>query len=201
MNTSPPSVLTHWWVDLELTGLDTPGDEIVEFGVIGTDSDFNPIFRQKIVVLPTAEGLARIHSNDIVLNMHKANGLLDELTLGCLDSSLPDIHEAERLLIDAIDAYSPAGNLILSGSGIWHCDSRFLKLHTPDLFARFDGREILDVGMERRAYLRATGHDLTEANRGKNHRADVDIQCSLEEGQAFLAMKREHAARIALVSA
>jgi oligoribonuclease (3'-5' exoribonuclease) len=201
MNTSPPSVLTHWWVDLELTGLETPGDEIVEFGVIGTDSDFNPIFRQKIVVLPTAAGLARIHAQDIVLNMHQSNGLLDELTLGYLDGSLPDIHQAEQLLIEAIDAHAPADKLILSGSGVWHCDIRFLKLFTPELFDRFDRREILDVGTERRSYLRATGSNLTEANAGKNHRADVDIQCSLDEGLAFLEMKREHAARIALVSA
>ena len=188
MTNDIPGELAYLWVDLELTGLDTELDRIIEFGVIGTTQDLDVLFRRTITVRATRASIARIRSIPPVLAMHTANGLLDELT-GPDADSLPTVRDAEVELLQVIDSYT-AGTVILAGSGVWHCDLRFLRHHTPELAARFDVREILDVGTNRRAYRRATGRDLTEANTGKNHRADVDIQCSLDEGRAYFELYR-----------
>ena len=192
MTTSPTSELQYIWIDLELTGLETELDDIVEFGVIGTTKTLDVLFRQKIVVRPTAHGLDRIYAQPPVLTMHQGNGLLAELEAGRYDSSLSLVGDAEKQILAMIDSFPSADTLILAGSGVWHCDLRFLQRHTPTLAAKLDRREIMDVGTFRRAYKRATGRDLTEANTGKNHRADVDIQCSLDEGHSYFNLFRRN---------
>ena len=183
--------LTYVWIDLECSGLDETVDDIFEFGVIGTTEDLTTLYTQRIVVRASETALARADSNPFVRQMMADNGLRDELIAG--GDTLPTIGEAEQYLLAAIDRHSTAGTLILAGSGVTHYDLRFLKHHTPTLAARFHDREVLDVGILRRAFKRATGQDLTEANTGKNHRADVDIACHLEEGRSYFSLFQQNA--------
>ena len=193
MNLPTPDKLRYVLIDLELTGLETQLDDIVEIGVIGTTSDLTPLFDQKIVVRPRQHGLDRIHANPIVRTMHESNGLLAELVAGQYGASLPTIAEAEQAVIDLIESVEHEDQLVLGGSGVWHCDLRFLRRHTPALAAYFHDREILEAGVLRRTYKAATGTDLVEANAQKNHRADVDIACSLHELQAFFDLFQRNA--------
>jgi oligoribonuclease len=197
MNLPTSDKLRYVLIDLELTGLETQLDDIVEIGVIGTTSDLTPLFDQKIVVRPRLHGLDRIHSNPIATSMHQANGLLAELEAGQYGNTLPTIAEAEHAVIALIDSFEHEDQLVLGGSGVWHCDLRFLRHHTPSLAAYFHDREILEAGILRRTYKAATGTDLVEANAEKNHRADVDIACSLRELRAFFDLFQRNALAVA----
>jgi oligoribonuclease (3'-5' exoribonuclease) len=195
MNAYSPSFtstqpLHYVWVDLELTGLNTIDDEIVEFGVIGTTIDLDVLFTRTIVVQATGRGLARIRSNPPVLAMHRASGLMNELQNP--DASQLTLWEAEAELVNIINSFPrrPDGKVIIAGSGVIHCDRRFMAHHTPALEALFDDREMFDVGHERRAFVAATGVTLSDVNDAKNHRADVDILCHLEEGREFFGLYR-----------
>lgn len=178
------SALVYCWIDLELTGLDTELDDIVEIGVIGTTVELDILFEKKIVIRASEDGIARILSNPIVTEMATKSGLLADLTAPD-HADLPSVSDAESTLLALLDEYPGGDHVVLAGSGVWHCDLRFLRQHMPSLASRFDDREILDVGSMRRAFKRQTGFDLTEANGQKDHRADTDIRCSLEEGRAF----------------
>jgi oligoribonuclease len=193
MNIQHPSKTLHYvWIDLELTGLITELDDIVEFGVIGTTEDLTPLFRQKIVVHASGAAINRILDQQIVSDMMTANGLLAVLEADRARELLPTVEDAETLILAAMAEYAwrPEGNVILAGSGVVHCDLRFLKRHTPLLAAQFDVREILDVGVMRRRFQRVAGFDLTDVNTAKDHRADVDIECHRQEALAFDALFR-----------
>jgi oligoribonuclease len=200
MTTSPASEALHYlFIDLELTGLETKHDDIVEFGVIGTTKNLTALFKQTIVVRPTLHGLTRIYNKPEVDHMFRDNGLLAELEIGREMDTLLTVNEAEQEILAAMSKFPTRedGKVILAGSGVWHCDLRFLQRHTPRLAARFDDREILDVGIERRRYEAATGRSLSKVNEHKNHRADVDIQCHLDEARAFNAMYKSHSLGLA----
>lgn len=70
------------WLDLETTGTDESKDSIIEIGCVLTDADLNEVSDFTMYVEPTDEALGRLLRNDIVREMHKANGLLDRVLAG-----------------------------------------------------------------------------------------------------------------------
>ncbi len=195
--TTPPmttdQALTILQVDLETTGLDENTAEIIEVAAIGTTDALTPLFEFTAAVTPgRAESLTRLREAD-AMAMHRENGLLLDIESG--DSS--PLTEVESNLIETIDAHRhPDGpaKIVLAGSGVSHFDFRFIKTHIPNLAQLLHYRPI-DAGSLRELYRRTVGHDLTDANERKTHRAIDDVRCHLEEAQAFAAVFTDHAAR------
>lgn len=79
----------------------------------------------------------------------------------------------------------------LAGSGVATFDLQIIKRLMPGLTARLT-YHVHDVGVMRRAYRRATGHDLTPRTEPA-HRAMADVQQSLTEGRAFADLFRAKA--------
>jgi oligoribonuclease len=125
------------WLDLEMTGLDTGRDHILEIATVVTDLQLNVL----------AEGpVLAIHQPDKVLDgmddwnkqQHGSSGLLDKVRA----SKLTDA-EAERLTLEFVQRYVPPRKSPMCGNSICQ-DRRFLHRWMPTLEQYFHYRN-LDV--------------------------------------------------------
>ena len=91
------------WIDLEMTGLDTMNDWIIEIATIVTDAKLNIL----------AEGpMLAIHQPDAVLNamdewntnQHSQSGLIERVKQSSYDTA-----RAERETIEFLQQYLPKG--------------------------------------------------------------------------------------------
>ncbi len=162
------------WIDCEMTGLDVVNDALVEIAVVVTDSDLNVLGEGvDIVIKPPPESL--VDMNQIVIDMHTASGLLDELDAG---TTLAD---AEARVMAYVTEHVPEPRKApLAGSSVY-TDRGFLSRDMPELDAHLHYR-LVDVStikeLARRWYPRAY-YNAPEKHGG--HRALADILDSIEE--------------------
>jgi oligoribonuclease len=162
------------WIDCEMTGLDLVRDALVEIAVVVTDSDLNVLGDGvDIVIKPPDESL--VDMNQIVIDMHTASGLLDELAAG---TTLADAQE--RVMAYVTEHVPEPRKAPLAGSSVY-TDRGFISRDMPDLDAHLHYR-LIDVStlkeLARRWYPRAY-YNSPEKHGG--HRALADILDSIEE--------------------
>ena len=125
------------WIDLEMSGLDTTQDVIIEIATVVTDSELNTL----------AEGpVLAIHQSDEILNgmddwntkQHGSSGLTERVKNSKVNEA-----EAERETIAFLRQYVPAKASPMCGNSICQ-DRRFLARCMPELEAYFHYRN-LDV--------------------------------------------------------
>lgn len=177
------SALNLIWIDLEMTGLDTLADHIIEIATVVTDADLNVL----------AEGpVLAIHQSDAVLagmddwnqRQHKGSGLVDRVRESRLTAS-----EAGVMTLAFLREHVPAGASPMCGNSICQ-DRRFLHREMPDLERYFHYRN-LDVStlkeLARRWAPKLPSFDKTSA-----HLALSDIHDSISELRHY----REHFLRL-----
>ena len=168
------------WIDCEMTGLDLVHDALVEIAVVVTDSDLNVLGDGvDIVIKPPAEAL--VDMQPVVVEMHTASGLLDELDSG---TTLAD---AEARVMAYVTEHVPEPRKApLAGSSVY-TDRGFLSRDMPALDAHLHYR-LVDVStikeLARRWYPRAY-YNAPEKHGG--HRALADILDSIEELKYYRA--------------
>lgn len=163
------------WVDLEMTGLDTSKDKIIEVAAIVTDWSFNE--------LATYEAI--IHQSDNVLEtmsewcvtQHGASGLTERVR-----SSTTTSAEAEDELLKFIDQHFEADVPVLLAGNSIHMDRRFISLEWPLLDARLHYR-MLDVSAWKVVF---EGKFKKKFAKPEEHRALGDIRGSIMELQYYL---------------
>ena len=125
------------WIDLEMTGLDTTSDLIIEIATIVTDSQLNIL----------AEGpVLAIHQSDEVMNgmdewntrQHGQSGLTERVRNSTLSEQ-----DADRETIAFLEQYVPANASPMCGNSICQ-DRRFMARCMPELERYFHYRN-LDV--------------------------------------------------------
>lgn len=168
------------WIDLEMTGLDTQKDEIIEIATLVTDDNLNIL----------AEGpVLAIKVPDIVLNgmdewctkQHGQSGLTDRVR-----RSKITLAEAEAQTLDFLKKWVDAGISPMCGNSICQ-DRRFLARQMPELERYFHYRN-LDVSTVKELCYRWR-HDLVGGyQKGGSHLALDDIRDSVRE----LRYYREH---------
>jgi oligoribonuclease len=168
------------WIDLEMTGLDTNNDRIIEVATIITDAELNIV----------AEGpvLAVHQSNEILDGMdewntktHAKTGLTERVRASTLDEA-----EAERQTIAFLQQYVPKNKSPMCGNSICQ-DRRFLARSMPELEAYFHYRN-LDVSSLKEMAARWKPEILPGFSKKNTHKALDDIRESIEELQYY----REH---------
>ena len=162
------------WIDCEMTGLDLVNDALVEIAVVVTDSDLNVLGDGvDIVIRPPAESLVDMQA--VVVEMHTASGLLDELDGG---TTLADAQA--RVMAYVTEHVPEPRKAPLAGSSVY-TDRGFLSRDMPELDSHLHYR-LVDVStikeLARRWYPRAY-YNAPEKHGG--HRALADILDSIEE--------------------
>lgn len=116
------------WIDLEMTGLDTDNDKIIEVATIITDSQLQII----------AEGpVLAVHQSDELLNgmdewntkTHGKTGLTERVKASSIVESA-----AEQQTIEFMEQYVPKGKSPMCGNSICQ-DRRFLARTMPAMEA------------------------------------------------------------------
>lgn len=167
------------WIDLEMTGLDTLNDTIIEIATIVTDSELNIL----------AEGpVFAIHTPDIVLNsmddwntrQHGQSGLIDRIR-----RSNVTMAQAEAETIAFLSKYVEAGRSPMCGNSICQ-DRRFLARQMPTLERFFHYRN-LDVSTVKELAYRWRPDILSSFEKKGSHLALDDIRDSIRELRHYKA--------------
>jgi len=161
------------WIDLEMTGLDTQNDVIIEIATIVTDSELN--------ILAEGPELAIHQSDDVLAGMdewntkqHGGSGLIDRVKNSTIDEA-----EAERQTLAFLQRYVPAGKSPMCGNSICQ-DRRFMARSMPTLEAFFHYRN-LDVSTLKELARRWSPEVYKGFKKDSSHLAMDDIRDSINE--------------------
>ncbi len=168
------------WIDLEMTGLDTQNDRIIEIATIVTDSNLNTLAEGPVVA---------IHQKDEVLagmdewntRQHGQSGLVDRVR-----ASRFSARDAEDMTITFLKEFVPAGVSPMCGNSICQ-DRRFMAREMPELEAYFHYRN-LDVSTLKELARRWRPDVLAGVKKDGSHLALDDIRDSINELRHY----REH---------
>ncbi|WP_266157581.1 oligoribonuclease [Dyella silvatica] len=168
------------WIDLEMTGLDTDADSILEIATIVTDKDL--LILAEGPVFAIRHPLERLEGMDSWnRNQHRKSGLWDQVL-----TSVDDHAKAEQATVDFLRRWVPAGKSPMCGNSICQ-DRRFLHRQMPRLERYFHYRN-LDVSTLKELARRWSPVIGKGFNKDSAHTALSDIRDSVEE----LRYYREH---------
>ncbi len=161
------------WIDLEMTGLDTTADEIIEIATIVTDTNLNEV----------AEGpVYAVHQPRSVLDamdawntkQHRESGLVERVL-----ASDVSIAQAEEQTLQFLRQYVTEGASPMCGNSICQ-DRRFMARLMPTLEAFFHYRN-LDVSTLKLLAQRWAPAIAGGIEKESSHRALADIRDSIAE--------------------
>ena len=161
------------WIDLEMTGLDTDQDRIIEIATIVTDENLNIL----------AEGpVLAIHQPDIVLNamdewntrQHGQSGLVQRVRRSTLTAQ-----DAEQQTLAFLKKWVDAKKSPMCGNSICQ-DRRFMHRLMPDLEQFFHYRN-LDVSSVKELARRWRPELMDGLKKDASHLAMDDIRDSIRE--------------------
>lgn len=161
------------WIDLEMTGLDTQSDRIIEIATVITDNQLN--------LLAVGPELA-IHQPEPVLaamdewntRQHGKSGLLQRVR-----DSRVDEREAELRTLDFLSRHIAKGKSPMCGNSVCQ-DRRFLARCMPELEAWFHYRN-LDVSTLKELAQRWYPGVTKGFNKAGSHLALDDVRESIAE--------------------
>ena len=167
------------WVDLEMTGLDTTTDYIIEIATIVTDPQLNILEEGPVIA---------IHQPDEILNkmddwntrQHNQSGLVERVK-----NSQYGVAEAESLTIEFLQKFVPAGKSPMCGNSICQ-DRRFMHRLMPKLEEYFHYRN-LDVSTLKEL-MKRWAPEKPAYDKKATHLALDDIRDSINELKHY----REH---------
>ncbi|MDH4048790.1 MAG: oligoribonuclease [Gammaproteobacteria bacterium] len=161
------------WIDLEMTGLNTVTDHIIEIATIVTDQQLIEIAEGPVLSIQQSQAVMQA-MDEWNTRQHGSSGLTDRVL-----QSRTSMAEAESTTIKFLEQYVAKGMSPMCGNSICQ-DRRFLARQMPQLEAFFHYRN-LDVSTvkilaERWAPAVAAGF-----RKESTHRALSDIRDSIAE--------------------
>jgi oligoribonuclease len=161
------------WIDLEMTGLNTSTDQIIEIATIVTDAHLNEIAQGPALVINQPREIMD-GMDEWNTRQHGESGL----TARVRESSL-SMQDAEKQTIDFLEGHINAGASPMCGNSICQ-DRRFLARQMPLLEAFFHYRN-LDVSTLK-ILANSWAPELAKGfNKESGHRALADIRDSIAE--------------------
>jgi oligoribonuclease len=172
------------WIDLEMTGLDTQNDQIIEIATVVTDANLTVLAEGPVIA---------IHQSQQILDrmdqwnqrQHGDSGLIERVRVSAYNEA-----KAEAETIDFLRHYVPEGVSPMCGNSICQ-DRRFLARTMPHLEDYFHYRN-LDVSTLKELANRWAPSLMDGFKKAGRHLALDDIRDSIAE----LRFYRDHFLRL-----
>lgn len=168
------------WIDLEMTGLDTDNDVIIEIATIITDSQLNVLAEGPAIAVKQPDALLD-GMDEWNTRQHNQSGLVQRVK-----DSVVSVAEAEQMTLEFVSKWVPAGRSPMCGNSICQ-DRRFLHRGMPSLEQFFHYRN-LDVSTLKELAARWAPTVRDGFQKESSHLAMDDIRDSIAELQHY----REH---------
>jgi len=168
------------WIDLEMTGLDTDNDVIIEIATIVTDSNLNVLAEGPAIAVKQPDAMLD-GMDEWNTRQHGGSGLTQRVR----DSQVSEA-EAEQQTIAFLQQWVPKGRSPMCGNSICQ-DRRFLHRGMPELEKYFHYRN-LDVSTLKELAARWAPEVKDGVKKQSSHLAMDDIRDSIAELQHY----REH---------
>lgn len=166
------------WLDVETTGLDLDTIEVLEIGLILTNSPdmgLEEIARYSTVIRPSDGTRTLIAMDQFVQTMHLDSGLW----LDCVTEGAPSLEVATAGIVSWLDLWEIRPNTMAGGSGIDRYDLPLLRRVMPDLTSRLHFRSY-DMSTTKWLLDTIGREDLIPRFAGIKHRALDDAEAALE---------------------
>jgi oligoribonuclease len=161
------------WIDLEMTGLDTNNDAIIEIATIVTDANLNIIAEGPILAIKQSDAALEA-MDDWNTKQHGGSGLTERVRNSTLTEA-----DAEQLTIEFLEKHVPKGVSPMCGNSICQ-DRRFMARCMPELEAYFHYRN-LDVSSLKELARRWAPKVEKSFKKKSSHLAMDDIKDSIRE--------------------
>jgi oligoribonuclease len=181
MNEAPGRLV---WLDLEMTGLDSTADSIIEIATIVTDASLSVVAEGPVLAIHQPESVLE-RMDDWNQRQHGRSGLLERVR-----QSRVTTLEAERQTLAFLGGYLEPKTSPLCGNSICQ-DRRFLAREMPQLEAFFHYRN-LDVSTVKIIAGLWAPRVLEGVVKNSTHLALADIYDSIAELRHY----REHFLRV-----
>ncbi|OOR92836.1 oligoribonuclease [Moraxella caviae] len=168
------------WIDLEMTGLDTQADEIIEIATIVTDDQLNILAEGPVLAIKVPDVVLN-GMDDWNKNQHGQSGLIDRVRRSTIT-----LADAEAQTLTFLAKWCDAGVSPMCGNSICQ-DRRFLARQMPKLEKFFHYRN-LDVSSIKELCYRWRPDVASGYQKGGAHLALDDIRDSIRELRHY----REH---------
>ncbi len=168
------------WIDLEMTGLDSVNDEIIEIATIVTDDDLNILAEGPVFAIKVADTVLN-SMDEWCTKQHGQSGLTDRVR-----RSNVTLEHAEQETLAFLRKWVDEGKSPMCGNSICQ-DRRFLARQMPELERFFHYRN-LDVSSVKELAYRWRPDILNSFEKTGAHLALDDIRDSIRELKHY----REH---------
>lgn len=161
------------WIDLEMTGLDTFNDVIIEIATVVTDKELNVLAKGPVIAIHQANDVLDA-MDEWNTKQHGGSGLIKRI-----QESTVTVEQAEQETIDFLKPYVSKGMSPMCGNSICQ-DRRFMARLMPELEAYFHYRN-LDVSTLKELTQRWKPEILGQFEKQGSHLAMDDVLESIAE--------------------
>jgi oligoribonuclease len=161
------------WIDLEMTGLDTTNDTIIEIATIVTDKNLNELAEGPVLAIGQPQAVLD-EMDEWNTRQHGESGLTERV----LESDIT-ARQAELATLEFLSGWVDAGASPMCGNSICQ-DRRFLAREMPELERYFHYRN-LDVSTLKILAALWAPNVAAGFNKDSSHRALSDIRDSIAE--------------------
>jgi len=161
------------WIDLEMTGLNTDTDRIIEIATVVTDKHLNLLGEGPVLAIHQPENVLNA-MDDWNRKQHGGSGLADRVR-----ASKITVGEAEQRTVDFLARWVTPGKSPMCGNSICQ-DRRFLAREMPSLERFFHYRN-LDVSTLKELAKRWAPDVFEAMKKSSTHLALEDIRESIDE--------------------
>ena len=161
------------WIDLEMTGLDTSRDHIIEIATIVTDSQLELVAEGPVIAIHQPEAVLAA-MDEWNRKTHGESGLVERVR-----QSAASVRDAELRTLEFLRDHAAEGASPMCGNSICQ-DRRFLAREMPELEKFFHYRN-LDVSTIKELARRWAPDVLASLQKSSRHLAIEDIRESIGE--------------------
>ena len=165
------------WIDLEMTGLRTDTDSIIEIATVVTDAQLNVLAEGPVFAIQTPETMLAA-MDEWNTRQHGASGLVARIR-----ASGVALATAEERTLEFLRQWVPGGISPMCGNSICQ-DRRFLARQMPQLERYFHYRN-LDVSTVKELARRWAPQLVKDFSKQASHLALADIHDSIRELQFY----------------